>query len=154
MHSITRSTPNSAHGSFDGSGFPWATFNLKAVRFRDETLLDLFKKGTETKPLIIKGILDRYPGRTFILVGDSGEQDPEVYAALLREYPNQVLQAYIRNVAEDAPPKSLLEEIVSRGDFRPAEDEAIGRQSSGRCYTKESSTTLTSTSSTLIASYR
>ena len=85
-------------GFLDDSGFPWATFNLKAVRFRDETLLDLFKKGTETKPLIIKGILDRYPGRTFILVGDSGEQDPEVYAALLREYPNQVLQAYIRNV--------------------------------------------------------
>lgn len=84
----------------DDSGFPWATYSLKAVRFRDETLLDLFKKGTETKPLIIKGILDRYPGRTFILVGDSGEQDPEVYAALLREYPQQVFEAYIRNVTQ------------------------------------------------------
>lgn len=86
----------------DDSGFPWATFNLKAVRFRDETLFDLFKKGTETKPLLIEAILDRYPERTFILVGDSGEQDPEVYAALLREYPDQVAGVYIRNVTQAA----------------------------------------------------
>jgi hypothetical protein len=90
-------------GFLDGNSFPWATFNLKAVRFRDETLLDLFKKGTETKPLIIKAILERYPNRAFILVGDSGEQDPEVYAALLREYPDQVSKAYIRNVTQAAP---------------------------------------------------
>ena len=84
----------------DDSGFPWATFNLKAVRFRDETLFNLFKKGTETKPILIKSILDRYPGRSFILVGDSGEQDPEVYASLLREYPDQVSTVYIRNVTQ------------------------------------------------------
>jgi len=86
----------------DGNGFPWATFNLKAIRFRDETLFDLFKKGTETKPALIKDILARYPGRTFILVGDSGEQDPEVYAALLREHPDQVSAVYIRNVTQAA----------------------------------------------------
>ena len=86
----------------DDGGFPWATFNLKAVRFRDETLFDLFKKGTETKPALIKDILGRYPGRTFILVGDSGEQDPEVYATLLREYPDQVSKVYIRNVTQAA----------------------------------------------------
>jgi hypothetical protein len=86
----------------DSDGFPWATFNLKPVRFRDETLFDLFKKGTETKPAIINGVLDRYPARRFILVGDSGEQDPEVYAQLLRERPDQVVAVYIRNVTEAA----------------------------------------------------
>ncbi|MEM7282073.1 MAG: phosphatase domain-containing protein [Pseudomonadota bacterium] len=83
------------------SGFPWATFSLKAVRFRDETLLSLFKKGTETKPKAITAILDRYPNRQFILVGDSGEQDPEVYAKLLRERPNQVIRVLIRNVTQE-----------------------------------------------------
>ena len=29
-------------------------------------------------------------------------------------------------LAEDAPPRSLLDEIVARGEFRPSEDEAIG----------------------------
>ncbi len=84
-------------------GFPWANLNLKLVRFRDETLFDLFKKGTETKPAIIRRILDRYPQRRFVLVGDSGEQDPEVYAGLMREYPQQVLKSYIRNVTGEKP---------------------------------------------------
>ncbi len=85
------------------SGFPWATYNLKTVRFRDETFLDLFKKGTDTKPAIIESILERYPQRRFVLVGDSGEQDPEVYAALLRRHPEQVHGVFIRNVSEEQP---------------------------------------------------
>ena len=87
----------------DGARFPWATLSLKAVRFRDETLFDLFKKGTETKPAAIEKILVAYPGRKFILVGDSGEQDPEVYAAMLRKYPEQVRSVYIRNVTQESP---------------------------------------------------
>ena len=85
------------------SGFPSATLNLKPVRFRDETLFDLFKKGTETKPAVIRSILDRYPQRRFLLVGDSGEQDPEVYADLLRERPDQVMKIFIRNVTDAKP---------------------------------------------------
>ena len=85
----------------DRDGFPWATFSLKAVRFRDETLFDLFKEGTETKPRAIEEILDRYPDRIFVLVGDSGEQDPEVYAALLRKRPDQIAKVYIRNVTQE-----------------------------------------------------
>jgi len=85
------------------AGFPWASLNLKPIRFRDETLLDLFKKGTETKPVVIESILSAYPGRQFVLVGDSGEQDPEVYAGLIRKHPGQVKKIYIRNVTADAP---------------------------------------------------
>ena len=85
----------------DDSGFPWSTFSLKAVRFRDETLFNLFKKGTETKPAVIEGILEAYPERYFVLIGDSGEQDPEVYASLLRKHPQQILGAYIRNVTQE-----------------------------------------------------
>ena len=83
------------------AGFPDSALNLKAVRFRDASLLDLFKKGTETKPRVIEKILAAYPSRFFVLVGDSGEQDPEVYAALLRKYPQQILKAYIRNVSDE-----------------------------------------------------
>ena len=84
----------------DQHGFPWSSFSLKSIRFRDETLLDLFKKGTETKPAAIEKILDQYPDRDFILVGDSGEQDPEVYAELLRSRPEQISKVYIRNVTQ------------------------------------------------------
>jgi len=88
------------------TGFPWATMNLKDVRFRDETLFNLFKKGTETKPAQIEPNLQRYPQRQFILIGDSGEQDPEVYGDIARRYPSQICRILIRNVdnsaAEDA----------------------------------------------------
>lgn len=85
------------------AGFPKSTLSLKVVRFRDKTLFDLFKKGTETKPAAIEKILDAYPERQFILVGDSGEHDPEVYAALLRKYPDRIQKVYIRNVTGESP---------------------------------------------------
>ena len=99
------------------AGFPDSALNLKAVRFRDASLLDLFKKGTETKPVVIEEILAAYPSRYFVLVGDSGEQDPEVYAALLRKYPEQILKIYIRNVTGETAHndrfKSVFEGIDS-----------------------------------------
>jgi phosphatidate phosphatase APP1 len=80
--------------------FPWATFSLKMIRFKDKTIMDVFKKGTATKPKHIEPILKRYPGRKFILVGDNGEQDPEVYAKLMRKYPEQIIKILIRNVTQ------------------------------------------------------
>jgi phosphatidate phosphatase APP1 len=38
-----------------------------------------------------------------VLVGDSGEKDPEIYGALARKFPSQIHRIYIRDVtAEDA----------------------------------------------------
>jgi len=83
-----------------GNAFPSASMSLKDIRFRDETLLNLFKSGTETKPTAIRNIIDNYPKRRFILVGDSGEQDPEVYAQIAQEYPDQIEKIFIRNIDE------------------------------------------------------
>jgi len=43
-------------------------------------------------------LLTAYPQRKFILVGDSGENDPEIYADIARSYPGRVLAIHIRNV--------------------------------------------------------
>ena len=40
-----------------------------------------------------------FPGRRFLLVGDSGERDPEVYAEVARRRPEQVTGIAIRQVA-------------------------------------------------------
>jgi len=95
----------------DADGFPPAALNLKAVRFRDETLFDLFKKGTETKPAAIETILNTYPDRKFVLVGDSGEQDPEVYAGLILKYPDRILAIYIRNVTGESADNDRFESV-------------------------------------------
>jgi len=97
----------------DESNFPWSSFSLKAVRFRDETLFDLFRKGTETKPVAIEKILGAYGGRQFVLVGDSGEQDPEVYAAILRKYPDQILKIFIRNVTQESADNDRFKSVFA-----------------------------------------
>ncbi|MGI9270723.1 MAG: phosphatidate phosphatase App1 family protein [Woeseiaceae bacterium] len=100
----------------DAEGFPRSTLSLKAVRFRDDTLLDLFKKGTETKPAAIESVLANYPGRQFVLVGDSGEQDPEVYAAILQKYPEQILRVYIRNVTQESASNERFTKVFENVD--------------------------------------
>ena len=52
--------------------------------------------------MAIQAIIDRYPGRTFILVGDSGEQDPEVYAQMMQQYPDRIMSVFIRNVTGES----------------------------------------------------
>lgn len=97
------------------AGFPWATLSLKNVRFRDETLLNLFKSGTETKPRQIEAILNRYPQRQFLLIGDNGEQDPEVYGNIERRYPEQITQILIRNVADERRNESRYTTAFRKG---------------------------------------
>jgi phosphatidate phosphatase APP1 len=76
--------------------------HLKHVHFTDGTIFDLFKDGTETKPARIEALLERFAEHAFVMVGDSGEQDPEVYASLMRRHPEQVSRIYIRNVSGES----------------------------------------------------
>ena len=80
------------------SKLPVSSIALKQIRLKDRTALDMIKPGRETKPPQIEAILVRYPGRRFILIGDSGEDDPEVYAEALRKHPAQIAKVYIRNI--------------------------------------------------------
>ena len=47
---------------------------------------------------VIERILGDFPDRRFVLVGDSGEQDPEIYAALARKHPGQIVCILVRSV--------------------------------------------------------
>ncbi len=46
----------------------------------------------------IRGILDCYPKLSFILVGDSGQKDAQIYRQLISEYPGRIQAIYIRNI--------------------------------------------------------
>lgn len=46
----------------------------------------------------ITRILDTFSHLPFILIGDSGEQDPEIYRKTVEKYPNRIRAVYIRNV--------------------------------------------------------
>lgn len=50
----------------------------------------------------IRTLLRAYPQRRFILVGDSGELDPEIYADMIKAFPQQIDRIYIRDVTQQA----------------------------------------------------
>jgi phosphatidate phosphatase APP1 len=50
---------------------------------------------------VIKQILDTYPTLPFILIGDSGQEDPEIYSQIVLEYPQRILAIYIRDVSKN-----------------------------------------------------
>ncbi|KJD35446.1 hypothetical protein PW52_10140 [Tamlana sedimentorum] len=46
----------------------------------------------------IINLLETYPDLKFVLIGDSGEQDPYIYKQLANDYPNRILAIYLMNV--------------------------------------------------------
>lgn len=83
------------------SGFPRATFHLRRFRIQDTGLSPLFENPTEYKLAQIEPLIKAFRRRKFILVGDSGEQDPEAYGIIARRYTEQVLNIYIRDVTAE-----------------------------------------------------
>ena len=57
--------------------------------------------GREQKVGRIREILDLHPRLPFVLIGDSAEKDPEIYADIVRAYPGRILAVYIREVRLD-----------------------------------------------------
>jgi hypothetical protein len=84
------------------NGFPAGMFALKEFRWKNRTALNLFADPEKFKPTVIEPLLKRFPKRRFILVGDSGERDPEIYGALARKFPDQIERIYIRDVTNES----------------------------------------------------
>ncbi|MDH3920995.1 MAG: App1 family protein, partial [Rhodospirillales bacterium] len=81
------------------AGFPPGAFHLRWFRLKDETFFNLFAAPEESKIPVIESILRDYPIRKFVLVGDSGEKDPEIYGTIARRHGGQVRHVFIRNVS-------------------------------------------------------
>ena len=54
----------------------------------------------EHKRAAIRQILETYPKLPFILIGDSGQEDPEIYHEIVHNFPGRILGTYIRDVAD------------------------------------------------------
>ena len=91
------------------AGIPKGTLHFKHFRLKDSSVFDLLSSQTGTKLAAIEPILHSFPDRRFILVGDTGEQDPEIYAQLARKYPDQIAAVYIRNATGEDPSSPRFE---------------------------------------------
>jgi phosphatidate phosphatase APP1 len=60
----------------------------------------------------IAAVLAMYPGLPFVLAGDSGENDPEVYSDIVRRFPRRIRAIYIRSVNRAAGRIAAIERLV------------------------------------------
>ena len=61
----------------------------------------------------IEPILELYPQLPFVLIGDSGEQDPEIYRQVVHTFPTRVRVIYIRNVTPDPARLAAIDALVA-----------------------------------------
>lgn len=77
------------------------------------------RRAKDHKIDVIREMLELYDTLPFVLIGDSGQRDPEVYARILREHPGRILGIYIRDVSDDTDRKeaiaSLAEQVRDAG---------------------------------------
>lgn len=97
--------------------FPAGSLHLKQFRLKDESCQNLFLSPYEYKLPILTELFQHYPQREFILVGDSGEKDPEVYATMLQRFPGQVKHIYIRNVTRESQQSPRYQQLFGKLDF-------------------------------------
>jgi len=70
-------------------------------------------RGNDHKLNLIRGMLSLYRDLPFVLFGDSGQHDPEIYTQVVEEHPGRVLAVYIRNVTR-APERRQAIEALAR----------------------------------------
>jgi phosphatidate phosphatase APP1 len=86
-------------------------------------------KHRKYKMAAIHTILDFYRDLPFILIGDSGQEDPEIYSEIVREYPDRILAIYIRNVSRGLKRpeeiRALAEGVVAAGSALILADDTV-----------------------------
>src|SRR5690606_26771482 len=81
-------------------GIPKGPFLLQTL---EEDWYKFWKSGGGThghKVDKIRHILTTYHDLRFILIGDSGQKDAEIYSKIVHEYPERILAIYIRDVSK------------------------------------------------------
>ena len=93
--------------------FPSGSMHLKWFRLRDE-LIKRFIIRRKSKFGVINNMVKRMPQRHFVLVGDSGEKDPEMYAKIASKYPKQIVRICIRQIDANPIDPPRLHRIYKR----------------------------------------
>lgn len=96
-------SPRQLHGPIqaflDHNGFPRGVLITKRVT--NDSSGESLRNQVAYKTARIEGVLQRLPHVTFTLIGDDGEQDPEIYHDLQQRYPGRIAQIWIRRVHPD-----------------------------------------------------
>jgi phosphatidate phosphatase APP1 len=127
---LRRGVEGRAHNPiFYVSSSPWNIYDLledflnvhgvpEGPLFLKDWSLSVLGKHRTHKLGIIRTLLGTYPGLPFVLIGDSGEEDPEIYLQILREHRGRIRAIYIRDVTtaeRDAEVHTIARESAALG---------------------------------------
>ncbi len=73
-----------------------------------------FRSGREHKTTQLRRLLGELPGRHWILVGDDGQHDPEIYGSIGQESPDRIRAVVLRQL-------SAIEQVLTHGTPEPPE---------------------------------
>ncbi len=83
----------------------------------------------EHKLEAIRRILGLFPALPFLLIGDSGQEDPEIYHQVVRENPDRIRAVYIRNVTPRPERleaiRKLVKEVEAAGSALVIADDTL-----------------------------
>lgn len=94
---------------------PKAPFMLRQSRLDEFKFISDIHKNH--KMIQIKRIMDTFHDLQFVLIGDSGQKDAEIYKCVVEDYPGRVKQIYIRDVVGPARHeyiKSISDELMEK----------------------------------------
>lgn len=101
---------------FKLAGLPPGSFHLKQY---SGMLQGIFEPTAERKKGNLEQILRDFPTRRFILVGDSGEADLEVYTDVALTHPGRILGIFIRDVTT-SDVKEFFEKSIDHLEHHPS----------------------------------
>ncbi len=81
----------------DLSGFPIGPLFLTSWGPQERYVM---RSGREHKRTTLRRIFESYPDTSFVLIGDSGQKDPDAYLEIQSEHPDQVRAIIIIDVGE------------------------------------------------------
>ena len=87
---------------------------LGPLLLRDYGAHLLRRSKLEHKRLQIERILQTLPRLPFVLIGDSGEQDPEIYSEIVRRHPRRIRVIYIRAIDPDSARLAAIGELAAQ----------------------------------------
>ena len=94
-----RQLQSSIQSFLDQNGYPRGV--LLAKKVTDDKSSDPLTDQVRYKTTRIEVLLRELPGLRFVLIGDDGEKDPEIYHDIRTRFPNRVEAVYIRRVHPD-----------------------------------------------------
>ncbi|CAM4792639.1 unnamed protein product [Rotaria magnacalcarata] len=98
---------------FDHEQFPSGSAHMRHFTWLDANFIAFFmssnyiKKKTETLHMFLQNTRRR----SFVLIGDIFQKDPDIYASIYAQYPDRIARVFIRKYKDDDQGQQKLEKI-------------------------------------------